>query len=56
VLANDGWTKIYFDFYRTSGPIKSSLFFISLLILGQMILFNLLLSILLKEFDESIII
>ena len=56
VLANDGWTTIYFDYYRTSGSMVSSFFFISLLILGQMILFNLLLSILLKEFDESIII
>lgn len=53
VLANDGWTVIYFDYYRAAGPIKSSIFFITLLVVGQFILFNLLLSILLKEFEDN---
>ena len=52
VLANDGWSTIYFDYYRTSGAVVSTVFFISLLVLGQTILFNLFLSILLKEFDS----
>ena len=52
VLANDGWTTIYFDCYRAVGPYISSLFFLSLVVLGQQILFNLFLSILLKEFDD----
>ena len=52
VLANDGWTNIYYDHYRTSGPAITNFFFISLVILGQLILFNLFLAILLKEFDE----
>ena len=52
VLANDGWTTIYFDCYRVVGPTISSMFFLSLVILGQQILFNLFLSILLKEFDD----
>jgi len=34
VLANDGWTVIYFDYYRAVGPVKSSIFFISLLVVG----------------------
>lgn len=53
VLANDGWSTIYLDYYRTAGPFSSSIFFILLLLLGQMIMLNLMLSILLKEFDES---
>ena len=35
VLANDGWTTIYFDCSRMVGPVPSSIFFISLFILGQ---------------------
>ena len=52
VLANDGWTTIYFDCYRMVGGVTSTVFFISLFILGQLILFNLFLSILLKDFDS----
>jgi len=52
VFANDGWTTIYFDYYRAIGAPKATLFFVILVILGQMILFNLFLAILLKEFDE----
>ena len=52
VLANDGWTTVFFDQYRSDNPVTSSLFFISLVLLGQMILYNLFLAILLKEFDE----
>jgi len=55
VIANDGWTVIYFDHYRTPavGSTLSTIFFMSLVILGQMILFNLFLAILLKQFDEN---
>ena len=52
-LANDGWSTIYFDHARGSGLGQSSAFFIVLVVLGQMILFNLFLAILLKEFDEG---
>jgi len=34
VMANDGWTVLYFDHYRTVGPLTSSAFFTSLVILG----------------------
>jgi len=34
VLANDGWTTIYFNYYRTVGPVTSSLFFVSLVVIG----------------------
>ena len=47
VLANDGWSPIYFNHYRVSGPGRSTIYFISLYIIGQMILMNLFLAILL---------
>ena len=53
VLANDGWTDIFFDYYRTVGPVSSSIFFVSLVILGQMILLNLFLSMMLQNFDDD---
>jgi len=53
VLANDGWTVIYFDHYRVVGVATSTLFFCGLVLFGQDILFKLFLAILLKEFDES---
>ena len=53
VIANDGWTVLYFDHYRTVGPVTSTLFFGSLVVLGQMILFNLFLAILLQEFESK---
>ena len=56
VIAGDGWSTIYFDHYRygvqNGEPYAAGIFFISLVILGQTILMNLFLSILLKEFDE----
>ena len=52
-LANDGWSVIYFDFYRSASPIASTLFFVSLILVGQNILLQLFLTILLNEFDES---
>jgi hypothetical protein len=52
VIANDGWSSIYFDHYRVLGGGISTLFFIGLVVLGQWILFNLFLAILLKEFDD----
>ena len=57
VLANDGWSTIYFDharIYREEGQsvILPMIYFISLIIIGQNILFQLFLAILLQEFDE----
>ncbi len=34
VLANDGWTKIYFNHQRYFYPISTSIYFISLVLLG----------------------
>jgi len=34
VIANDGWSVIYFDHYRVVGGVMSSLYFITLLVVG----------------------
>ena len=34
VLANDGWSPIYFNHYRVSGPIRSTIYFLSLYVIG----------------------
>jgi len=34
VLANDGWTQIFVDHYRTTDSLLSSIYFISLIIIG----------------------
>jgi hypothetical protein len=34
VLANDGWSVIYFDHYRVTGGFISSIYFLSLIIIG----------------------
>jgi hypothetical protein len=47
VLANDGWTVIYFNYYRAVSGGISTFFFVTLLIFGQFILLNLFLAILL---------
>jgi voltage-dependent calcium channel L type alpha-1D len=53
VLANDGWSPIYYNHYMAvSGPI-AVLFFVSLLMLGQFLILNLFLAILLENFDED---
>jgi hypothetical protein len=56
VLTNDGWVAVYSEFYRFVSKTKSTIFFLSLVIIGSWILFNLLLAILLKEFDERTLI
>lgn len=52
VLANDGWTTIFFNHYRSSGATLSVCYFISLYIIGSLIMINLFLAVLLHNFDE----
>ena len=52
LIANDGWTPIYFDHYRAVGGVLATAYFLGTVIIGQWILFNLFLAILLKEFDD----
>lgn len=51
VLANDGWSTIFVDHYRTVGSMTATLYFISLKIFGGYILLNLFLAILLNHYD-----
>ena len=53
VLANDGWSLIYLNHFRAVSGFKSTLFFISLLGFGQLILLNIFLAILVSNFDED---
>ena len=53
VLANDGWSLIYINHFRAVSGFKSTLFFISLLGFGQLILLNIFLAILVSNFDED---
>lgn len=53
LLTADGWSAIYFAHYRGLPNISSTLYFILLIILGQRILLNLFLAILLQNFDEN---
>jgi hypothetical protein len=34
VLTNDIWSRIFYNYYRTVGPIQSILYFVSLIIIG----------------------
>lgn len=52
VLANDGWSKIYYDHYRATDPVSTTLYFISLLVVGQFVLVNLFIAILIENFDQ----
>jgi hypothetical protein len=52
VLANDGWTEIYFNHYRSTDPVASTLYFITLLVIGQFILLNLFIAILIENFEQ----
>lgn len=52
VLANDGWTRIYFEHYRATTGVSSSLFFFLLIIGGQFILMNLFISVLIENFEQ----
>ena len=53
VLTGDGWSSKYYSYYRNvSGPL-SSIYFLSLLIVGQYILLMLFIAILVENFDEQ---
>eukprot|EP00347_Sterkiella_histriomuscorum_P005312 403357086 len=55
VLTGENWDAIMYDFTRAKGSI-AILFFVSFVVIGQLILLNLFLAILLKNFDESSIV
>ena len=52
VLSNEGWIKVYQDNYRASDSWTTSIFFYSLVVIGQFVLLNLFISILIENFEE----
>lgn len=53
VVSGDNWNEKYYLYYRTVSPVLSSIFFLSLIIVGQYILLMLFLAILVENFDEQ---
>jgi hypothetical protein len=53
ILTNDNQSAIFYNYYRTVGATPASLYWITLITLGQKVLLNLFLSILLENFNEG---
>lgn len=53
VMTADGWSGIFFNHYRSNPNIGTTIYFIFLIIVGQRIMLNLFLAILLQNFDEE---
>jgi hypothetical protein len=53
ILTNDGQSAIYYDFYRAVSPVGATIFWIILVLIGQKIIVNLFVAILLENFDEG---
>lgn len=53
VLTNDGSSAIYYNLYRAVGSFQSSVYMTFLTLLGQKIILNLFIAILLENFDEG---
>lgn len=55
LLTQDGWSAIFYAYKRAMGNFRANLYFLSLYIVGPIILLNLFLAILLKNFDGDMI-
>lgn len=55
LLTQDGWSAIFYAYKRAMGSFRANLYFLSLYIVGPIILLNLFLAILLKNFDGDMI-
>jgi voltage-dependent calcium channel L type alpha-1D len=55
ILTNDGTSAIYYNHYRSVGALPASLYFIILTVIGQKIILNLFVAILLENFDEGVL-
>ena len=51
VLTNDGWSQIFLTHFKESNPISTSLYFFSLLGIGQYLILNLLIAIIIENFE-----
>ena len=53
LMTEDGWSSIFYQYHRAVSGWKSTLYFISLFIIGPSVLLNLFLAILLQNFDND---
>ena len=53
ILTNDGQAAVYYNYYRTAGAAPATIFFVILVLIGQKVVCNLFVAILLENFDES---
>ena len=53
ILTAESWSYVWFAHYRAVNSIASTLYFYSLLIIGNKIILNIFLAILLSNFDED---
>lgn len=53
ILTNDGQSAIYYNYYRAAGAASATIFFVGLILLGQKVIINLFVAILLENFDEG---
>jgi Ion transport protein len=53
ILTNDGTSGIYYNLYRTVSSYTSTIYIIILILIGQKVILNLFIAILLQNFDEG---
>jgi hypothetical protein len=53
VLTNDGTSEIYYNLYRSVSSISSTIYIVLLTMIGQKVILNLFVAILLQNFDEG---
>jgi len=53
LLTNDGTTGIYYNLYRTVSSYTSTIYMVVVILIGQKVILNLFIAILLQNFDEG---
>ena len=53
ILTNDGQAAVYYNYYRAVGAAAATIFFVLLVLVGQKVIINLFVAILLENFDEG---
>jgi hypothetical protein len=53
ILTNDGQSAVYYNYYRTAGAAAATFYFVILVLVGQKVIINLFVAILLENFDEG---
>jgi len=53
LLTNDGTTGVYYNLYRTVSSYTSTIYMVIVILIGQKVILNLFIAILLQNFDEG---